>query len=271
MKKLIIYPLIILFAFGGFAKTKVVTSIFPIADIVSNIVKDKADVKYVIPVNANPHTFEPTPEQAKIIAQADVFIGVSKQFDGWIEKFLKKDAKKYYLQRRPANPHIWLSFIWGNQIISNIKLIFMKLDPKNKKFYTANAIKYSRELSEIHKVYFAKFKSLKTKNVIQYHPAWEYLAKDLKLNIIGTIYTGESKRVSIAHLTSILKIGKKRGADALLCRLNTKDKVIDIYERELKLKRVELDPIGDPKSKDRNSYINLLIYNCEKIYQALNQ
>ena len=271
MKKVFIYLLVILFAINGFAKTKVVTSIFPLADIISNIVKDKAEVNYVIPVNANPHTFEPTPEQAKIIAQADIFIGVSKQFDGWMEKFLKKRTKKYYLLKQPQNPHIWLSFMRGYKIISSVGYIFMKIDPKNKKFYISTTRKYLRKFQEIYKSYFDKFSKLKHKNIIQYHPAWSYLATELKLNTIGIIYTGESKRTSIQHLTEILDRGKKEGCNALLCRIGTKDKVIDIYEKELKLKRVELDPIGNPKSKDRNTYLNLMIFNCEKIYKALSQ
>ena len=271
MKKFFIYAVAILFVFSGFAKTKVVTSIFPLADIISNVVKDKAEVNYVIPVNANPHTFEPTPEQAKIIAQADVFIGVSKQFDGWMEKFLKKGAKKYYILKKPQNPHIWLSFRGGYKIIQTVGLIFMQIDPKNKKFYISTIRNYSKQLNEIYKVYFEKFDKLKNKNIIQYHPAWDYLATEFKLQTIGIIYTGESKRASIQHLTNILNRGKKEGCDALLCRIGTKDKVIDIYEKELKLKRVELDPIGDPKSKDRNTYLNLMIFNCEKIYKALSQ
>ena len=271
MKKLFIYLLIIFFTFSGFAKTKVVTSIFPIADIVSNIVKDKAEVNFVIPVNANPHTFEPTPTQAKTIAEADIFIGVSKQFDGWMEKFLKKGAKKYYLLNKPANPHIWLSFRKGIEIVSTVRLIFMKLDKKNLHFYDNNAREYMKQINEVYKVYLDKFTKLKSKNIIQYHPAWEYLAMDLKLKVIGTIYTGESKRVSIQHLTNILNRAKKMGCDALVCSFKTKDKVIDIYEKELNIKRVELDPIGNPESKDKNSYLNILIYNCENIYQALSQ
>ena len=271
MKKFLIYAFAIFFVFSGFAKTKVVTSIFPVADIISNVVKDKAEVNYVIPVNANPHTFEPTPEQAKLIAQADVFIGVSRQFDGWMEKFLKKDAKKYYLLKQPQNPHIWLSFMQGYKIISTVGYIFMKIDPKNKKFYISTTRKYTNELQRTFKVYFEKFSKLKNKNIIQYHPAWDYLATELKLNTIGIIYTGESNRVSIQHLTNILNRGKKEGCDALLCRIGTKDKVIDIYEKELKLKRVELDPIGNPQSKDRNTYLKLMIFNCEKIYKALSQ
>ncbi len=271
MKRILMCFLIALMTTGGFAKTKVITSIFPVADIVSNIVKDKAEVKFAIPVNANPHTFEPTPKQAKMIADADIFIGISKQFDGWMEKFLKKDAKVYYILKRPANPHIWLSFRKSYSIITTTKRIFVKLDKKNLHFYEKNAREYAREINEVYKVYLDKFSKLNSKNIIQYHPAWEYLAIDLKLKTIGVIYTGESKRVKIQQLTEILERGKKFGADALLCRIGTKDKIIDIYKRELNLKVVELDPIGDPNSKDRNTYLNLMIFNCERIYQALSR
>ncbi len=271
MKKIFIYLLLTILTFNGFAKIKVITSIFPIADIVSNVVKDKAEVNFAIPVNANPHTFEPTPEQAKLIAQADVFIGISKEFDGWMEKFLKKDAKTYYLLKIPQNPHIWLSFQKGDLIIHQIRRFFKQIKKKKKKVYLTNAKSYAKKLKKIYIQYYNKFQKIKHKNIIQYHPAWEYLAMELNLKTIGIIYSGTMQRVSIGHLTEILNRGKKEGVDAILCSLNTKDKVIGIYEKELQTKRVELDPIGNPKSKDRNTYLKLLIYNCEKIYQALSQ
>ena len=271
MRKLIIYALMVLIGTGAFAKTKIVTSIYPIADIVSNIVKDKAEVHFIIPVNANPHTFEPTPKQAKLIEDADIFIGVSKYFDGWVEKFLKKGTKRMYLLNKPANPHIWLSFTKGQMVVSLIRNFMVKIDYKNRNFYRKNAREYASLIAKKYVDIRKKFESLSNKAVIQYHPAWEYLGKDLKINIVGTIYTGTGKKVTIKHLTDILEIAKQRKVKAILCGLGTKDKVIDIYVKELKAQKVELDTMGNPKKQDRNSYLKLLEFNCERIYKALSK
>ncbi len=273
MKKLIINLLFFMFTASLFAnKPLIVTSVFPVKDLVSRVTKDRADVKFVIPVGANPHTFEPTPLQAKIIENADIFIGVSRQFDGWIEKYLNKNAKVFYIMKGSKNPHIWLSFSTACGVVYSTYHFLSKIDPKNKEFYHKNYLNYAKEIQETRIKYFKKFLKLKEVPVIQYHPAWEYLARDLNLRIIATIYPTNNKIVSIKTLTTILKLAQKVKARGILCSLNTKDKVIDVYLNEVKgLKKIELDPIGDPDSKDRNSFLKLMEFNCERIYRALSQ
>ncbi len=271
MRRLIFLFVIGLITTTGFAKMRIVTSIFPIADITKNIVKDKAEVNFIIPAEANPHTFEPTPKQAKMIADADVFIGVSKQFDGWVEKFLKKDAKKIYILNKPVNPHIWLSFTKSQLIVSSIRNFLVEIDYKNRNFYRKQSREYAAEIAKLYQKYLKKFSALKNKSVIQYHPAWDYLAADLKLEIAGTIYTGKGKKATIKHLTEILEIAKKRKTKAILCGLGVKDKVIDIYVQELKGEKVELDTTGNPDIENRNSFLKMLTFNAERIFKALSK
>jgi len=63
---------------------EVVTTIFPLADIVENLGGGRVKVTALLPPGASPHTYEPTVEQAKAVAKADLFIFVGGGLDNWV-------------------------------------------------------------------------------------------------------------------------------------------------------------------------------------------
>ncbi len=61
----------------------VVTTIYPLADIVSELGGERVNVSYLLPAGASPHTYEPTVEQAREVAQAHLFIYIGAGLDNW--------------------------------------------------------------------------------------------------------------------------------------------------------------------------------------------
>ena len=61
----------------------VVTTIFPLADIVSELGGEMVEVSYLLPPGASPHTFEPTVEQARLVEQAGLFVYIGAGLDDW--------------------------------------------------------------------------------------------------------------------------------------------------------------------------------------------
>ncbi len=64
----------------------VVTTIYPISDIIVRLGGDKVNVTYLLPSGASPHTYEPTVEQARLVAQAHLFVYVGAGLDDWAVK-----------------------------------------------------------------------------------------------------------------------------------------------------------------------------------------
>src|SRR5438445_6925052 len=57
---------------GG--KLLVVTTVSPITDIAKNVAGTAASVQGIIPEGVDSHTFEPSPESAKLLAKADLIV-----------------------------------------------------------------------------------------------------------------------------------------------------------------------------------------------------
>jgi zinc transport system substrate-binding protein len=283
-------------------KMRIAVSIFPICNIVKNIAGDKAEVFFIVPAGANPHTFESSPSDVKKISNAGYFIGVDKNFDGWIEKYLSKESGKFYLIREDAfrmyefnkntghdekghsgnkknmhddeggiNPHIWLTFRGGKLIAESVSKYLSEIDKPNAEYYKKNLRLYSEKLDSADKAAEGKFKKLKFKKFIQWHPSWNYFAADYGLEITGAIESGHSSEASVKTMKELAVNAKKNNVKIIIIDLELKNRAADALASEIDGRLVRLDSIGSPSKSGRSDYIELMNYNAEIIYNELGR
>jgi zinc transport system substrate-binding protein len=63
-------------------------SIFPLTDMVERVGGERWEVFTLIPAGASAHTYEPTPEQVRLMARARVFFQVGLGLEFWLEKLV---------------------------------------------------------------------------------------------------------------------------------------------------------------------------------------
>lgn len=82
---------------ASFAKTKIVTTIFPEYDWVRQIVgekADKAEITMLLNNGVDLHSFQPSVKDIASIGNADIFIYVGGESDGWVDGVLKNAKNK---------------------------------------------------------------------------------------------------------------------------------------------------------------------------------
>ncbi|MFZ6014779.1 MAG: metal ABC transporter substrate-binding protein [Patescibacteria group bacterium] len=72
-------------------KLKIAATIFPVADIASNIGGDNVEVKTILKPGASPHTFEVTPSDIKSLQDAKVIFAIGWPLDNWTDDILAVD------------------------------------------------------------------------------------------------------------------------------------------------------------------------------------
>lgn len=75
-------------------KVRVVTSIFPLADLVEKIGGEMVDVTTLLAAGGSPHTYEPTVEQAKAVARADFIVYIGGGLDNWVMKLAEASTSQ---------------------------------------------------------------------------------------------------------------------------------------------------------------------------------
>src|SRR5437870_9172065 len=79
---------------GSSGKLLVVTTVSPITDLARNVAGTAADVKGIIPEGVDSHTFEPTPESAKLLSKADVILLNGLHLEDPTLKLARSDHKQ---------------------------------------------------------------------------------------------------------------------------------------------------------------------------------
>jgi zinc transport system substrate-binding protein len=75
----------------------VVTTIYPLADIINELGGEKVNVVYLLQAGASPHTYEPTVEQARLVDEAQLFIYIGAGLDDWAVKLTEAAGSELVL------------------------------------------------------------------------------------------------------------------------------------------------------------------------------
>ncbi len=259
----------------GETGTSVIASIFPVSDIARNIAGDSITVDYAVPANANPHSYEPDPSTVKKLRGAAVFIGVHRELDGWIEKFLPRSARKIYLadifgkHGHHDNPHFWLSVQKAKIIASSLRDSLTLLYPEKSRTFDANLAAYHRDLDALDVRIAALFSGIQIRGFIQRHPAWDYFAADYGLIITGTVESGHGDSPSLREFRALAEKARRRGVTIVVADLGEPGGTAMSLVAEIGGHIVQLDGIGDPAVPEKSSYIAMMEDNAKRLAAAL--
>ncbi|PKN95079.1 MAG: ABC transporter substrate-binding protein [Chloroflexi bacterium HGW-Chloroflexi-4] len=150
---------------------KIVASTTLVGDVVSQIGGDHIQLTVLFPVGADPHTFEPRPQDVAAISEARVIFLNGLELEHSLESILDSNATGSIVEvsegvevlpfkgnlhegetesdHAVGDPHTWMDpnlvMIWVN----NIETALSELDPDNATDYAANAQTYLAELTDL--------------------------------------------------------------------------------------------------------------------------
>jgi zinc transport system substrate-binding protein len=275
-------------------KVHVTCSIFPLADIVSNIGKDNIEVHVLIPPGASPHTFEPSPQQFKAFADTDLFLMVGAGFEFWAEKLVTAVSSESVLVVRASdgvelldplgshhhdhgaaphadvgNPHIWLDPTNAKKIAFQVAASLAEIDLNNANYYLENANRYSLSLHILDVEIQEAVSGFTTKEYVAFHPAWSYFAKRYGLKEVGVIEKAPGKEPTPKQLKKIIEDIRKYKIKAVFAEPQLSPKAASAIAAEAGVEMLMLDPIGGRDLPGRDSYLALMRYNLETMRKAM--
>jgi ABC-type Zn uptake system ZnuABC Zn-binding protein ZnuA len=200
-------------------KLTVVATTSIVADVVSNIGGEHINVDILLPVGADPHSFEPTPQDIAKVADADIVFANGAGLEIFIahllesanaeEKMIEVSEGIMLLEHPNAevedddhddhegelgDPHTWTDpnnvIIW----VENIEAALSKADPANAQSYATNAIAYKTELEEIDSWIREEIAQIPEENrkIVTDHRLIGYYVDEYGLEMAGAIIPGYS-------------------------------------------------------------------------------
>jgi ABC-type Zn uptake system ZnuABC Zn-binding protein ZnuA len=259
----------------------VMTSIYPLYDLIRNVAGDEIKVDYIMPVGANPHHYEVTPADVKRIQSARYFIGVHPEFDGWLKSLVHPKAQIMYLagvvnhegqphhSHEEENPHIWLYPVDTKRLVEQIAHYLSDYFPEQKDQIQERSLSYNEKLDSLDLVIRPLFTGIDNPRFVQWHPAWDDFAQAYGLEIAGTISHGHGDRPSVKEFKNLTDLCKKKDVRVVVVGLNAEGDLAETLVKEIDGKLVRLDTIGDPSDPVRDTYIELMYYNAKVLAEAM--
>lgn len=251
---------------------KIAVTIFPFYDLTKEIIGDKFEVILITPPGAEPHNFEPSPGDLKKLYGSMIFFTSGTILDKWINKIIFNfpQAKIVNLNQNlnliDDDPHFWLSLENMKKVAQTIVKEMESFDPQNKNYYQNNLREVNKKLDQI--LESAKKETLLVKNryLLTQHNAFNYLAQELNLNVIGYLASG-NKELTPLELKNLIDKIRLFKIKIIFKEPGEENVFLKTLAQELELKIYELDPIEGKSGLD---YFSAYRQNVEVLKKALS-
>jgi len=214
-----------------------------LADIVQNVVGNRAQVDSLIPAGLDPHAFEPTPQDIVRITNSDVIVLNGGGLEGWAQnvfenvqgKQLVLEASKGLTSRQPeeetgdhhddheGDPHFWLDPNLVVYYVENIRDGFIQVDPTGESEYRQNAEAYIEQLKELDGWIQTQVNQIPVERrlLVTNHESFGYFADRYGFRVVGAVIPSVSTGASPSAQQMAELITQIRAAGAPVIFLET--------------------------------------------------
>lgn len=200
--------LLILPLAGRAAALPVAVSIPPQAHFVEAIGGEHVEVQVMVPANAEPVTYEPTPRQMAALSRARLYFAIGVPFEqAWLPRFQSANAEMTTvdtianIRRHPmvshgdhdedkhgdeqggADPHVWLSPALVRLQAESIRDALIQADPDHAQAYHQGFRRFVEQVHAVDEAILASLADLPadSRRFLVFHPAFGYFARSYGL------------------------------------------------------------------------------------------
>ena len=213
-------------------KPQVVTSFSILADLTRAVGGEHIALTNLVGPDEDAHVFEPSPEHARTLLQADLIIANGLGFEPWLERLLASseargrriDASQGVLPlwleedgEKVADPHAWQSLSNAESYVRNITQALSQLDPAHADAYAANRDAYLAKLHSLLKTANARIADLPAsqRKVVTSHDAFGYLGQAWQLQFIAPQGLSTHDEPSAAEVAALIRQLRSEGVRAV--------------------------------------------------------
>ena len=274
---------------------RVVSTVSPIVDIVRHVAGGKATVEGLVPEGVDSHTFEPTPETAREIADADVMFVNGLHLEDAIVDLARAsgdsppvfslgdhvlDESEYVYDRSfPAsegkpNPHVWMDVPLAIDFAELVRDELARVDPQNASRYERNAAAYTATLRALDAAIRAAVATIPVANrvLLTYHDSFAYFARDYGFRVIGAIQPSDFAEPSAQEVASLIDQIEREHVRAIFGSEVFPSPVLAQIARETGAKfedSLRDDDLPGETGEPDHSYAGLMVYDVSTIVERL--
>jgi zinc transport system substrate-binding protein len=266
---LVVYLAVVLLALSASAAASMVVfvSIAPQKYFVEQIGGDRVAVEVMVAPGANPHTYEPKPQQMAALARARLYFAIGVPFErAWLGKLaaaspgLRVVHTDDGIEKLPIaaaqhhgydeahhdqggyDPHIWLSPPLVKRQAAAVAAALVAAEPANESVYIANLAGFLARIDRLHTELEALFSGKQGARFMVFHPSWGYFADTYGLEQIAIEVEG--KKPKPAQLKNLIEHARANGIKVIFAQPQFSAKSARLIAKEIGGEVIFADPLA---------------------------
>lgn len=277
-------------------RVNVVASFSILRDLTERVGGERIDVHTLVGDDADAHVFQPTPADAKTIAQAKLVIINGFGFEGWIERLIKSSGYRgkvvaaaagvRTLRRVQAgaaahvhdpgtdvDPHAWQDLANALRYVDNIAVALVAVDPGGAAFYAANATKFKKEIAALDAEIREAFAAIpkERRKVVTAHDAFAYFGRAYGVEFIAPVGLNSDAEPSARQIGRIIRQIRSERIPAVFLEGISDPRLLQRIQHESGARmggRLYPDALSKSESA-ANTYLGLMRHNAKTLVSAL--
>ncbi len=277
-------------------KLKVLATTTLVGDVVQHIGGEKIDLHVLLPVGADPHSFEPTPQDIAYLAAAEVVFANGVGLEEFLSQLMENVSSESVLislsdgldlieaaheaetaeghAHENGDPHVWMDPHNVLHWVEQIERTLSQRDAANVAFYQQNSDEYRKELLELDEWIRAQVAQVppEQRKLVSDHQVFGYFAKRYNFELVGTVIPSVSTLAepSAQELAALEDAIRRAGVRAIFVGATVNPALAGRIAQDT---QVQLVPIytGSLSAADgpATTYLDFMRYNVNAIVQAL--
>lgn len=211
----------------------VLTTFTVTADIARVVGGPDVHVESVTAVGAEVHGYEPTPDDLRRAAGADLLLVNGLGLEAWVEALLAPlDLPSVVLTEQvtpvavdpadpegPVNPHAWMSPLAGRAYVTAVAEALSGLAPEHAEDFRARAATYSAELTTLHAELTDRLSTIDQDRrlLVTCEGAFTYLARDAGLDEAFLWPVNAERQGTPRQVAGVIDEVRRSGVPAVFC------------------------------------------------------
>jgi len=271
-------------------KLKAVASFSILADLVKQVGGDQVEVTAIVGPDGDAHVFQPSPQDAKAVADAQLVVVNGLGLEGWMARLIQSSGTKAPVvvaskgikplqgegeDKGKADPHAWQSIANAKIYVANIRDGLIAADPAGKADFDANAKTYLAKLDQLETEVKAAIASIPPKNrkLITTHDAFGYFGRAYGMSFIAPQRVSTETEPSAKDVAKIIRQIKAQRVPAVFLENISDDRLMQQIARESGAKigdKLYSDALSKPDA-GAATYIDMMHNNIAAFTKALRE
>ncbi|MFA7236175.1 MAG: metal ABC transporter substrate-binding protein [Phycisphaeraceae bacterium] len=280
----------------------VAATIWPMASLTRQLVGDDVTVACLLPPGLSPHSFEPTAQQMRNLAEAKLLVAVGLGLDHWAWNAAKATGRKdlpmfvfadaagiagdhaathdedeHETHTAEAavqigvNSHLWMDPVLVEQMLPKLAAELEKALPDHKAIIEANLTKLLADIRQLDADFRDQLTKIPTKQLVTFHDAFNRMAQRYGLTVAATLMPIQTPGgVSSDRIEQVVNAVNRYQLKVVFAEPQFSPDAANTLADETHIRVMTLDPLGDPHLAERDTYQKMMRYNLRTLVEGLS-